>query len=174
MQTPATNTKIEINGQMIQLFINVLFLNMTKIHKTMIVLIRDMALLLLIKVMVEDLKIFLNKFNFMSTTKFKYLYQCITHSTLEYNCRRFGNKWLYIDNNSISFVTLSTVLENKSIFINQPGIYYYNYDTYIIKIIVTLENILFVIPKIDFIKQYLETNIINKNRDIIYEDMLQK
>ena len=161
--------QLSTNGEIVKAFTTMIFSNTTKFDiKTVLILIRNMAILLVVKMILEDSKNFLDKFSFTNVTTFKYIYQCVRYSTLEYDFRRVGDKWLDNDSKSISLATLSPMLENKSIFITQPGTYYFEYRTYIIKIIVTLKKISFLIPKIEFVKQYLESEIINRHREIIY------
>jgi DNA polymerase III delta prime subunit len=160
--------KLHTNGAIIEAFISTLFSKNTKFGgKTIVVLLRNMAILLFIKMILEDSKTYLDKFKFTDLSIFKYMYQRLIYSEVKYNFMLVSEKWIYNDK-YISISMLTPFLEQKSIFITQPSTYYYQEKSYHVKVIITPNKITFAIPNIASMITYMESIIIHKNLEIIF------
>ncbi|AYV85498.1 MAG: NTPase family protein [Satyrvirus sp.] len=160
--------KHQTNSAIVQAFITLLFSNSTQFGaRTVLVMIRNMIILILIKILLEESKTFLDKFKFTNLNVFKYIYQRIKYSENCYDIVLVCGKWTYNDK-YISINTLTPFLELKSIFIAQPSTYYYNYMSYIIKVIVTPNKITFCVPDMQSMVRYIDTDIILRNEEILF------
>lgn len=72
-----------------------------------------------------------------------------------------------IKNKHISINTLTSFLEQKSIYLSQPGAYYYYVSSYLVKVSVSEKKIVFSLPNIAYMIKYMD-DIIHKNEEIIY------
>lgn len=135
--------------------------------KTFFVLLRTVAILLFVKSMLEESKSFLDKFRFTNLNIFKYGYQWLKYSEVKYEIVLVNNKWIYNDK-VISMNMLAPLLESKSIYMSQPGTYYYNFFTYLVKVIIALNKITFAVPKIDVLIKYIDNEIISRNYEVIH------
>jgi len=160
--------KLSTNGAIIEAFITQLFNKDTKFDMSMIfTMIRNMAILLIVKTTLEDSKTYLDTFKFTNLAVFRHMYQSFCYSTQTYNFVLVGGKWKY-DEMFISTSTLTPFLEQKSIFLNQPSTYYYEWRSYLIKVIVCPQKISFTVPNIDCVKGYVESEIIRKNQEVVF------
>lgn len=160
--------KQQTNGAIVEAFISMLFSKDTVFNlPTILKMIRNMALLLLVKTLLEDSKTYLDKFKFTNLNVFKYAYQYLKYSQINYEILLVSGKWTYNSKN-MSINTLTPFLESKSIYLSQPGVYYYCYLSYLIKVTVTTTKITFSIPNIDSMIRYMENDVIHKNEEIIF------
>lgn len=88
-------SRIHTNGAIVEVFISLLFSNKKFNGETIIVMLRNMAILLLIKILLEDSKTYLDKFKFSDLTIIKYIYQRLCYLTTQYEIIMVGNKWMY-------------------------------------------------------------------------------
>lgn len=157
----------QTNGAIVEAFISTLFSKDTKFNaSTVMTLVRNMAILMAIKTTLEDSKSYLNNFKFTNLNFFRYLYQYIRYSEIKYQLILVSGKWLYCGN-KISIDTLTSLLENKGIPLSQPGTYYFNYRSYLIKVNITLNSIIFTGPNISASDNYIINEIIHKNKEIL-------
>lgn len=163
--------KQQTNGAIIEAFISMLFSKDTKFGpKTLIMLFRNITILVLIKMILEESKTYIDKFRFTDLNIFKYLYQRIKYSEKTYLIKEISEgKWKYCSK-YIYFTTLSSFFETKSIYLTQHGTYYYFYMSHIIRISVSPKMIKISVPKIDTVMRYIENDIINKNLESFFAD----
>lgn len=158
---------LHTNGAIIEAFIAMLFSNKTKFNgSTISIMLRNMAILLFIKTILEDSKSVLDKFRFTNLSVMKYMYQRVWYSTVNYEIVMVGKKWMYGDR-CISINTLTSFLEHKSIYLSQPGIYYYYYMSYMVKVNISEKTIAFYIPNISCVIKHMD-DVIHKNEEIIF------
>lgn len=159
---------LSTNGEIMKAFMTKLFDNNTKFNlRTITCMTGNFIVVLLLKIFLEDSKTFLDKFKFTNLNFFRHMYQSIRYSTTKYDFILVSGKWKY-DDTFISVNTLTPFLEQKSIYISQPATYYYEYRSYLIKVIIANNKITFVIPSIDSIKRYVEIDIIRKNEEVVF------
>lgn len=158
--------RLNTNGAILEAFISLLFSKSKFSFKTIISIFRNMIILIIIKTILEDSKNYIDKFKITNIDPLKYFYQRIRYSQINYEILLIGGKWYYLDK-PISINYLSLFLEKKSIFISQHGAYYFNYRTFLIKTIITPTKIIFKIPNLSYMINYIETEVIHKNREII-------
>lgn len=155
------------NGAILEAFISMLFSKDTTFNiPTILILIRNMAILMGIKAMLEDSKSYLDNFKFTNLNIFRYFYQYLWYSEVRYQLVLVGGKWMYNKSN-ISTNTLTPFLEFKSISISQPGTYYFDCRSFLIKVTITPNLITFAGPKINSVIEYINTDIIHKNKEIL-------
>ena len=160
--------KHQTNSAIVEAFITFLFSKDTKFNvKTILLLVRNMIILVIIKIILGESATFIDKFKFTNLNVFKYAYQWLKFSEKKYQIVKIGNKWVY-ENKNISINTLTPFLETKLIYLNQPGTYYYGYLSYLLKVIVDNNSIIFAIPNIDSVIRYIELEVIRKNEEIIF------
>ncbi|XWV26935.1 NTPase family protein [Tupanvirus soda lake] len=159
--------KLHTNGAIIEACVAMLFSkNMRFNTKSFLVMMRNIAILIALKMALEDIKSFMDKFKITNMSSVKYLYQRFRFSEKKYDFILISGKWKYGDKN-ISINTLTPFLEIKSIAISQPGTYYYEDKGYIIKVIIGTNKISFAIPNIASVISYMENNVIHNNEEII-------
>lgn len=160
--------KLQTNAAIVEAFLSMLFSKNTKFNMlTVFTMVRNMAIILVIKTMLEDSKSYLDTFKFTNLNLFRHFYQTMRYSTHNYDFVLVCGKWMYGDH-YISINTLTPFLEQKSIFISQQGTYYFEYRSYLIKVVVADKKISFVVPNIDTIKKFVETDIIHRNKEIVF------
>jgi len=158
---------LHTNGAIVEAFISLLFSKNTKFDlKTIMLMIRNMVILVVVKMVLEDSKTYLDKFKFTNLNFFKYGYQYMKFSEVKYDLVQVCNKWMY-KNNYIAINTLTNFLEQKSIFISQPSVYYYNEGRYLIKTIISTHKITFAIPNVSSIIRYMD-DLLHKNQEIVF------
>jgi len=154
------------NSSIIEHFIAFLFTKGTKINcKSIVMLIRNFVIILIIKILLEESKSYLDKFKFTNLEYVKYMYQYMMYSEKRYDIIKVSNKWTHNDKN-ISITNLTPFLESKSIYIQQPNTYYYQYNTFLIKVIITDNKITFCIPNVVSIIKYVD-DIMDKYQEIL-------
>ena len=159
--------KLHTNGAIIDACIAMLFSKNMKFNfKSSAIMFRNIIILLAIKLALEDLKSFLDKFKFTNLSSVQYLYQRFWYSEKLYKFNLVCGKWYYNDK-VISLTTLTPFLEQKSVFISQPGTYYYEEKAYLIKVIIDTTKITFAVPDIASILTYIEYDVIKKNEENI-------
>lgn len=160
--------KLQTNATIVEAFLSKLFSNNTKFNlPTVFVFVRNIITILFIKTLLEDSKSYLDSFKFTNLNMFRHFFQSIRYSTYNYEFVMVCGKWMYGDN-YISINTLTPFLEQKSIFISQPGTYYFEYRGYLIKVAVTDKKISFRVPNIEALKRFIEQDIIHKNKEIVF------
>ncbi|AEQ32848.1 hypothetical protein CE11_00269 [Megavirus courdo11] len=159
--------QMNTNHAIIEAFISMLFSRNQKFSMfTIMKMIRNMAILLVVKTCLEDLKSFVDKFKFTNLNSVKYFAQRIKFSETKYEIIQHNDKWK-LNGMGINMATLSPYLEKKSIYTSRPDSYYFNYRSYVIKVVINTDKITFHVPKIDAITQYVGQEIIQNNREII-------
>lgn len=154
------------NSSIIEHFIAFLFTKGTKVNcKSIIMLIRNFVIILIIKILLEESKSYLDKFKFTNLEYVKYMYQYVMYSEKRYDIVKVSNKWVYYDKN-ISIPNLTPFLESKAIYIQQPNTYYYQYNTFLIKVIITDNKITFCTPNVASMIKYID-EIIDKYQEIL-------
>ena len=134
------------------------------------VMIRNMAVLLLVKTCLEDSKAFLDKFKLTNLNSLKFSWQRMMHKHLTYTIQHQSNgKWMY-ENTPISMTLLTPFFEQRQILIGRPDNYYYSYRTCLLKISITNERINIIFPDIQSVVQHVNNDIIHRNREIICGD----
>ncbi|QGR53741.1 AAA family ATPase [Moumouvirus maliensis] len=159
--------QMNTNHAIIEAFISMLFSRNQKFSVfTILKMVRNMAILLVVKTCLEDLKSFVDKFKFTNLNSVRYLYQRIKFSEIEYPIIQHNDKWKLNDIN-INMTTLSPFLEKKSIYVGRPDNYYFDYRSSIIKVSIGTDKIVFHVPKIDAVTQYVSQDILLHNKEII-------
>ncbi|AGC01737.1 P-loop NTPase family protein [Acanthamoeba polyphaga moumouvirus] len=159
--------QMNTNHAIIEAFISMLFSRNQKFSVfTILKMVRNMAILLVVKTCLEDLKSFVDKFKFTNLNSVRYVYQRIKFSEVKYTIIQHLDKWKLNDIN-INMTTLSPFLEKKSIYVGRPDNYYFDYRSSIIKVSVSTDKIIFHVPKIDTVTQYVSQDILQNNREII-------
>ncbi|XWV25598.1 hypothetical protein QJ856_gp0156 [Tupanvirus deep ocean] len=159
--------KLHTNGAIIEACISMLFSKNMKFNtKSFLIMLRNIAILIALKMALEDVKSFLDKFKITNMSSVRYLYQRFRLSEKRYDFILVSGKWKYGEKN-ISINTLTPFLEMKSIVISQPGSYYYEERGYIIKLVISTNKISFAIPNISSMISYMENNVIHNNEEII-------
>lgn len=158
----------QTNLAIVEAFITQLFSKDIKFDvRTIFSMIRNMIILVIIKTVLEESKTYFDKFKFTNLNIFKYFYQRLRYSESCYYLELRDQKWYY-GNKTISINTLKPFLEQRSIYVSQPGTYYYSNSTYLIKIIITPYKITWCVPDIDVANRYIITEIISKNEEIVH------
>lgn len=159
--------KASTNGAIIEAFLAFLFSNKTKFTwKTLTVMARNISIIFFIKLILEDSKSYFDTFRLTNVKSIQYFYQRIKFSEKRYVIINYENKWKYEDK-IISINTLSPELIKKSIYVTQPGTYYYNVLRYVIKVIVTADNITFCSPNTQDIIIHME-NMLQSHEEVIH------
>ena len=160
--------KQQTNTAIIEAFIALLFSKNTKFgFASFMVMIRNLFLIIMIKIALEESASHLDKFKFTNLNSVKYMYQRLRYSEKRYDINLISSKWTY-DNRIISTSTLTPFLESKSIYLAQPGVYYYRNLSHLIKVTITPTKLTFAIPKIDSMIRYVEKEIINRYEEILF------
>lgn len=158
--------KSQTNSVIIQAFLTEL-LSIKKFNlRAFLSLFRSMIIIMGVKMALEDSKSYLDNFKFSNTNFLKYTYQWLFYPEIEYSLIMIDGKWKHNGCN-ISTSTLTPFLGYKSIIISQPGTYYLPCKTYLIKVIIDQSQIIFKGPKLDPIIDYIQTEVIYKNREIM-------
>ncbi|AKI80452.1 P-loop NTPase family protein [Niemeyer virus] len=159
------------NSAIVSAFIQMLFSSKNKFSFPMVfVMIRNMAVLLLVKTCLEDSKAFLDKFKLTNLNSLKFYWQRMMHKHLTYTIQHQSNgKWMY-ENTPISMTLLTPFFEQKQILIGRPDNYYYSHRTCLLKISITNERINITFPDIQSVVQHVNNDIIHRNREIICGD----
>lgn len=147
------------SGMVMEYFLKYLFKEGTKLnYRSIFMLLRTLFFALTLKVLLDDTKTYVDKFKFTDIDYLKYLYQYLRYSVKTYEILNISNKWVYCDKN-ISIATLTPFLERKSIYIQQPNTYYYSYNSFLIKVVITNNKIIFYVPNVASITKYMDDNI---------------
>lgn len=159
--------RLHTNGAIVEAFISLLFSRKTKFNLgTIVIILRNISILLFIKILLEDSKSYLDQFKFTNLSFVKYTYQQLWYSTVKYEIILVGNRWMF-QNKLVSINTLTPFLEQKSIYPSQPGIYYYYVSSYLVKVLISDKKIIFSLPNIASMVEHMN-NVIHKNEEIIY------
>jgi len=162
--------KQQTNSAIIEGFVNMLFDKNTKCtRESFMIMIRNIFILLFVKMILEDSKGYLDKFKFTDLNILKYFWQKVKYSEIRYEINLVGGKWKY-NNIPISMTTLTTFLEQHKISISRFGTHYYREKNFLIKVIISASQITFVVPNLLSTTRYLEFDVINKNKEIIFGD----
>ena len=135
------------------------------------ILIRNLSIALLIKIILEDSKGYLDNFKFTNLDYVKYMYQYFKYSEKKYELLLVSNKWTYLDKN-MSTNTLTPFLESKAIYMSQHNTYYYPYQGFLIKVIVTNNKITFCTPQVSMIDIYIN-DLLTKHQEILLGNKTQ-
>lgn len=158
----------QTNSAIIKYFVAFLLAKDTKLNaKTVIMLIKIFAIVLIIKNLLEESATYLDKFRFTNLDYIKYQYQHFMYSEIKHEISLSSDtkKWS-INNICISMNSLSPFLDSKSIYVSQPGTYYIQYQSFMIKVITTNNKIIFHAPNVRSITQFMD-DLLYKHREII-------
>lgn len=154
------------NSSIIEYFIAFLFTKGTKINcKSIMLIVRNFVIILIIKILLEESKTYLDKFKFTNIEYVQYYYQRLMNSEQRYDIINVSNKWIYNDK-KISIPNLTPFLELKKIYIQQPNTYYYQYNNFLIKVIVTTNAITFCVPNVSSVIRYMD-EVLDKYQEIL-------
>lgn len=160
--------KHQTNGAIVEAFISYLFSKNNKFNKTTVfVIVRNMIIVVFLKIILEESKTYLDKFKFTDLNIFKYVYQSIVCSEIRYSIIKIDNKWVW-DQKVISINTLTPFLEQKKIYVSQHGTYFFYVKNYLVKVIISQNEIVFCIPNIAFMTRYIELEVIHKNAEVLF------
>ena len=160
--------KEHTNSAIIEHFIGFLFAKDTKVNvKSISMLIRNFAIILLIKILLEESKTYLDKFKFTNVDYIRYGYQYVRFGEITYELTLGTNtsKWTYNERN-ISINTLGPFLESKSIYISQPNTYYFPNQSFLIKVIITNNKIIFCVPNLASVSKFMD-GILDHHQEIL-------
>lgn len=159
--------KHQTNTAIIEAFVKFLFTKDIKFNLlTVCIMIRNMVILLLIKIVLGESQNYLDKFQFTNLNILRYMVQRIKFSEKKYQIVKVGDKW-YHNNATMSISNLTLFLESKMVYPKQPATYYYGYLSYLLKIAVDNNSIVFCVPNIDAVLRYIENDVIRKNEENI-------
>jgi len=160
--------KEQTNSAIIEHFIAFLFAKNTKLNiRSVSTLIRNFAIILVIKILLEDSKSYLDKFRLTNLDYIKYGWQYLKFSEIKYefSLSTSTSKWTH-NNKNISINTLSPFLESKSIYVSQPNTYYYPNGSFLLKVIITNNKIIFCVPDSNAMTKYMD-DVIDKHQEIL-------
>ncbi len=163
--------KQQTNSTIVEAFITMLFNKNTKFNfVTLLALSRNMVILLIIKLILEESKTYLDKFKFTNTDFFKYLFQKIKLSTKTYTVHRVSGKWAHVENDTqivLSEQPFINFYEQKGVYVTKPNNYYYYVYGYLIKVAVSENKIDFNGPDVTQFHNHM-SEVFTKNREIIH------
>ncbi len=159
-------SKQHTNSAIIEHFIAFLFAKNTKINMQSIsVLVRNFAIILVIKTLLEESKSYLDKFRFTNLDCIRYGYQYLKYSEMRYELSGISNKWTF-DNKNISINTLTPFLESRSIYVSQPNTYYYPNGSFLVKVIIANNKIIFHVPNLVYMTKYMD-DLLSRHQEIL-------
>lgn len=160
--------KNQTNGAIVESFLGFLFREDVKFGPNkFFIMFRNIICIVIIKSFLEESKSYLDKFKFANLNIFQYQYQKIRNSEVVYDILMVGGKWTY-DKNIISTNTLRPFLEQKQIYLDKPGTYYYIYSSFLIKVIVDSNKISFRFPNIVSVIDYINQTVINAHIETLF------
>jgi hypothetical protein len=148
----------QTNSAIIDHFVAFLFRSDTKFNcKSVIILLRNFAIILTIKILLEEAKSYLDKFKFTNLDYIRYTYQYFNYAETRYELQHLesSNKWTY-ETKNISINSLRPFLESKSIYVSQPATYYYPYLSFLVKVIISTNKIIFCVPNVTIMTKHME------------------
>jgi len=162
--------KLHTNGAILDSVSSMLF-SKSMGYKSFLVMLRNVAILIVVKMILEDFKSILDKFRFTDLYFIKYIYQKFRFGEIGYSIDNVhdknGNKWFNKDE-IISINTLTTMMESRTVLLSKPGTYYYEHFGYIVKVIVTGVKITFAVPNISQLRNHIETDVLYKNTEFTF------
>lgn len=156
------------NTTIIEHFLAFLFTNNKKLTvKSLMVLFRNLAIILFIKTILDDSKTYLDKFKFTNIDYLKYQYQFFKYSENKYEITlsSTNQKWSH-NNMNICINSLTPYLESKSIYISQPGTYYYSFQSFLVKVVTTNNKITFHVPDVVALTRHIN-DILDRHKEIL-------
>lgn len=128
-------------------------------------ILRNIAILMVIKTLLEESKTVLDKFRFTDLSLVRYCWQYFRFSEKTYNIVKIDDKWKYM-NHIMSFQMLSSFMEQRQIYIGQSGVYYYKFIGNLIKVSVSDKCIAVSAPNITAVTSHVMNELIANNREL--------
>ncbi|BCS82899.1 NTPase family protein [Cotonvirus japonicus] len=159
---------IGTNTAIVKEFLRILFSSRNKLNFTTLSgLFTKMIIIVIIKMCIEDSKKYLDKFTLTNLNSIKFMIQKLRYSHITYDIVLINDKWVY-ETTNMSINTLTSLFEQRQIIIGNPGNYYYHHRSFIIKVSVQTDKISFIVPDINSCINHITTDIIYKNREILF------
>lgn len=161
--------KQQTNVAIIGAFVTMLFSETTTFtFGSMFVMIRNIIILMLIKILLEDSKEFLDQFRFADIKYLQYNYQRLRYGEIKTEIIMSNSKWYHgVNNNTVmSISSLTPYLERNKILVSVPGNYYYVNGNFLIRVTISASVITFSYPKANNIIRHITDDVIYPHREI--------
>lgn len=157
-----------INNTILQSFITTLTSNKNKFNlKCMVVLFRNFFLIIMLKMILENCKSYVENFKLTELISMRYIIQKFKVSQIVHTLNHLNNKWHH-NGKTLCTNALTIFFENHDIPISKAGTYYFRESKYIIKVKITKSCINFYLPNVSSIIRYFNTNIIQANMESLF------